>query len=343
MEMMRAWQAMQYGNERTSLRLNSVEKPVPKNDEICIKVYAASLNPIDYKLLHGDLKQVLPLLFPITMGFDAAGVVESVGASVTKFKTGDRVYVRASRESLRAFAEYTVQPEIFVATMPNNCSFEQAASFPLVALTTVQGFVDRANLKSGDSILIHAGSGGLGSFAIQYARLMGLVVHTTTSSKNADWVGKLGADNVLCYDQMDISSIRDQYDAVFETLGGEHTLQAFAQIKSGGVVTSVAGPPDIEMRNIFGKNPVVRFAMWMMARKVYGAAKTKNARYFRYLTESSGEQLSQITLLVEQGKIKPVIDRVFPFEQGIEAFEYLVAGRAKGKVIINIADENDPM
>lgn len=336
--MMRAWQAMQYGNERTNLRLNSILKPVPKHDEICIKVYAASLNPIDYKLLHGDLKKVLPLQFPITMGFDAAGLVDSVGASVTKFKTGDKVYVRASRESLRAFAEYTVQPEAFAAAMPNNCSYEQAASFPLVALTTLQGFVDRAHLKSGDSILIHAGSGGLGSFAIQFAKEMGLMVHTTTSSKNADWVGKLGADKVLCYDQMDISSIRDLYDAVFDTLGGQHTLQAFEQIKSGGVVISVAGPPDIEMRVIFGKNPVVRFAMWMMARKVYAAANTKNARYFRYMTESSGEQLNQITPMIEQRKIRHVIDRIFPFEQAIEAFEYLVAGRAKGKVIIKVAD-----
>ncbi|HOZ06201.1 MAG TPA: NADP-dependent oxidoreductase [Arenimonas sp.] len=338
MSTMRAWQAMHYGNERDSLRLNTVEKPSPAAKEVCIKVHAASLNPIDYKLLHGDLKKVMPMPFPITMGFDAAGVVYSVGSSVTRFKLGDKVYVRASRESLRAFAEYTVQPEAFVAMMPSACNFEESASFPLVALTTVQGFVDRAHLKSGDSILIHAGSGGLGSFAIQYARQMGLTVHTTTSSKNADWVQKLGAEKVFCYDLVDIGTINNQYDAVFDTLGGKETLQAFVQIKSGGVVISVAGPPDIEMRNKFASNPVVRFVMWMMSRKVYAAAKTKNARYFRYLTESSGEQLSQITLLVEQGKIKPVIDRVFPFEQGIEAFEYLVAGRAKGKVIIRIAD-----
>ncbi|MGH8050618.1 MAG: NADP-dependent oxidoreductase [Arenimonas sp.] len=333
---MRAWQAMHYGNERDSLRLNTIEKPSPAANEVCIKVHAASLNPIDYKLLHGDLKKVMPMPFPITMGFDAAGVVESVGSSVTRFKAGDKVYVRASRETLRALAEYTVQPEAFVALMPIVCSFEESASFPLVALTTVQGFADRAHLKSGDSILIHAGSGGLGSFAIQYAKQMGLIVHTTTSSKNADWVQKLGADKVFCYDQVDIAAIKNQYDAVFDTLGGKETLQAFLQIKAGGVVISVAGPPDIEMRNIFGKKPIIRFVMWMMSRKVYATAKTKNARYFRYMTESSGEQLDQITPLIEQGKIKAVIDRVFPFEQGIEAFEYLVAGRAKGKVIIKV-------
>jgi len=335
---MRAWQAMGYGNERSSLRLNVIEKPIPGHGEVLIKVFAASLNPIDYKLLHGDLKKVMPMQFPLTLGFDAAGVVESVGPEVTHFKRGDEVYVRASRESLRAFAEYTVQPESIVAIMPNNCTFEQAASFPLVALTTIQGFIDRARLAAGQSILIHAGSGGLGSFAIQYAKQMGMRVHATTSSKNADWVEKLGADKVLCYDQMNVSSIHDQYNAVFDTLGGAQTLLAFGQIKPGGVVISVAGPPDRAMREKFGSNPVIRFFMWMMARKVYAVAKTKNARYFRYLTESNGEQLSQVTRLVEQGKIKPVIDRVFRFEQGIEAFEYLVAGHAKGKVIIRVAD-----
>jgi len=337
MQTMRAWQAMQYGDERSSLRLNTIERPVPKSTEVCIKVHAVSLNPIDYKMLHGALKKVVPMEFPITLGFDAAGVIESLGSSVTKFRLGEKVYVRANRESLRAFAEYTVQPEAFVAAMPDNCSFEQAASFPLVALTTIQGFVDRAHLKSGDSILIHAGSGGLGSFAIQYAKQMGLVVHTTTSSRNADWVKALGADEVWCYDKINVAEIKHKYDAVFDTLGGEQTIMAFSQIKAGGVVISVAGPPDIEMREKFATNFVIRFAMWMMARKVYAAANAKNARYFRYMTESSGEQLAQITPMIEQGKIKPVIDRVFDFEQGIEAFEYLVAGRAKGKVIIKVA------
>jgi alcohol dehydrogenase len=336
MKTMRAWQALTYGNERASLRLNTIEQPVPQSTEVCIKVHAVSLNPIDYKMLHGDLKKIMPMKFPITLGFDAAGVIESIGTSVSKFKVGDKVYVRASRESLRAFAEYTVQPETYVALMPNNASFEQAAAFPLVALTTIQALTDRAALKSGDSILIHAGSGGLGSFAVQYAKQMGLLVHTTTSSKNVDWVKALGADKVLCYDKMDVTEVKNQYDAVFDTLGGEQTLQAFSQIKPGGVVVSVAGPPDNEMREKFAPNLIVRFVMKMMARKVYAAAKAKNACYFRFLTESNGAQLSQITPLIEQGKIKSVIDRVFSFEQGIEAFEYLAAGRAKGKVIIKM-------
>jgi alcohol dehydrogenase len=333
---MRAWQAVKYGDERSSLRLNTIEKPSPQSAEVSIKVHAIGLNPIDYKILHGDLKKIMPIQFPITLGFDAAGVVESIGQSVNKFKLGDKVYVRASRGSLRAFAQYTVQPEAFVARMPKNMSFEQSASFPLVALTTVQGLLDRAKLKPSDSILIHAGSGGLGSFAIQYAKHMGLIVHTTTSSKNAAWVKALGADKVFCYDKVDASNTQNQYDAVFDTLGGAHTLQSFKQIKSGGVVISVAGPPDHDMREKFASNFILRMAMKLMSRKVYAAASAKNARYFRFLTESNGEQLNAITTLIESGKIKPVIDRVFDFEQGIEAFEYLAAGRAKGKVIIKV-------
>jgi alcohol dehydrogenase len=247
MQTMRAWQAIKYGDERSSLRLHTIEKLMPNHAEICIKVYAAGLNPIDYKMLHGNLKRIIPMQFPITLGFDASGIVESVGESVTKCKVGDRVYVRASRDSLRAFAEYTLQPEPFVALMPNTISFEEAASLPLVALTTLQGLVDRAQLKPGNTILIHAGSGGLGSFAIQYAKHMGLIVHTTTSSKNADWVSQLGAEKVLCYDQIDMRKVDMQYDAVFDSLGGMHTLQAFSHLKSGGVVISVAGPPDHEM------------------------------------------------------------------------------------------------
>jgi alcohol dehydrogenase len=336
MQMIRAWQAVAYGKPKDCLRLNLVAKLVPLTNEVCIRVRAASLNPIDYKMLHGDLKKLFPMQFPVTLGFDAAGEITAVGASVSQFKVGDKVYVRASRESLCAFSEYTVQPENFVALMPNTISFEEAASFPLVALTTIQALVDRAQLKPGNTILIHAGSGGLGSFAIQYAKQMGLIVHTSTSSKNADWVKALGADEVLCYDQTDLSKIENRYDAVFDTLGGDHTLQAFSQIKTGGVVVSVAGPPDNEMREKFAPNFIVRFAMWLMARKVYAAAQKKNARYFRFLTESNGEQLSHITPLVAQGEIKAVIDRVFTFEQGVEAFEYLAAGRAKGKVIIKI-------
>jgi NADPH:quinone reductase-like Zn-dependent oxidoreductase len=270
-------------------------------------------------------------------GFDGAGTVDAVGEGVAGFAIGERVFVRASRETIGTFAETTVQPARFVARMPAALDFAGAASLPLVALTTVQGLVDRAQARAGQRILIHAGSGGLGTFAIQYAKALGLEVDTTTSSRNVDWVGALGADRVVAYDREDYRARGAVYDIVFDTLGGEHTLRSFEVLKPGGTVVSVAGPPDAQMRAKFGANPLLRFGMWLLARKVYAAAATKDARYFRFLTESDGAQLHGIADLVTAGRIKPVVDRAFAFGDLVAAFDYLEAGRAKGKVVLEVA------
>lgn len=334
---MRAWQAMGYGEARKALSLRDVPQPVPAAGEVLVRVVAASLNPIDYKLLRGDLRRVSALHFPVTLGFDAAGVVESIGSDVKNFKPGDEVFVRASRDTLGAFAEFAVQPEGDVALKPRNADMQASASLPLVALTTVQALLDRAKARAGQRVLIHAGSGGLGSFAIQYAKHLGLVVDTTTSAKNEAWVKALGADDVICYDREDYRERGAIYDIVYDTLGGKHVLQGIDLLKAGGVLVSVAGPPDREMAAKFGRNPLLRLGMWVLSRKVYAAAKRRNVRYFRFLTESSGEQLAAVAALVESGAIEAKIDRVFAFEQGIEAFEYLAAGRARGKVLLALA------
>lgn len=335
---MRAWQAVAYGSAATCLKLRALPLPAPGEGEVRIRVQAASLNPIDYKLLHGDLRRLMTLQFPVTLGFDASGVVDAVGSGAARFGVGDRVYFRASRDTLGAFAEFSVQPESFVARRPGNLDAIGAASLPLVALTTVQGLVDRAQARAGQRILIHAGSGGLGTFAIQYAKQLGLIVETTTSSGNAGWVAALGADRVIAYDRESPQSRGAIYDIVLDSLGGAQTLQAVDLLKPGGTVVSVAGPPDREMARKFARNPLARLAMWAMARKVYAAAKGKQARYFRYLTESSGEQLAQVAALVERGGIHPVIDSVFEFERAVEAFDHLVAGRAKGKIVLKLPD-----
>jgi alcohol dehydrogenase len=246
------------------------------------------------------------------------------------------VFVRASRETIGTFAQTTVQPARFAAHLPATLGFAGAASLPLVALTTVQGLVDRAQARPGQRILIHAGSGGLGTFAIQYAKALGLEVDTTTSSRNADWVAALGADRVIAYDREDYRARGPVYDLVFDTLGGEHTLRSFEVLKPGGTVVSVAGPPDRQMRAKFGGNPLVRLGMWAMARGVYAAAARKDARYFRFLTESDGAQLQAIADLVAAGRIRPVVDRAFAFADLVAAFEYLEAGRAKGKVVLQV-------
>jgi len=340
-ESMRAWQAISYGKAEESLRLASIAKPLPGAGEVRIRVQAASLNPIDYKLLHGDLRRVHKLEFPVTLGFDASGVIDALGEGADKFKLGEQVFVRASRDTLGAFAEYSVQPEKFVALAPKNATLAGAASLPLVALTTIQGLVDRAQAQAGQRILIHAGSGGLGSFAIQYAKSLGLSVDTTTSSGNASWVKALGATRVIAYDRDDYRKSGAIYDIVFDTLGGAHTLDSFSVLKPGGCVVSVAGPPDREMATKFADGFLVRMAMKFMARKVYAAARAKRARYFRFLTESNGAQLAEVAALVESGAIKPIVDRVFGFDDLIAAFNYLVAGRAKGKVVIDVESGQD--
>jgi alcohol dehydrogenase len=331
---MRAWQATGYGEAADKLRLNQIPQPTPKAGEVMVRVAAASLNPIDFKLLRGNLRRLQPMKFPRTLGFDAAGVVEAVGDAVADFRVGDEVFLRASRDTIGTFAEFTTQPVQFVARKPKSTDMHGAASLPLVALTTVQALVDRAHATAGQRILIHAGSGGLGSFAIQYAKHLGLIVDTTTSLKNSVWVKSLGADTVICYDREDYRKLGTTYDIVYDTLGGEHTIDSIGVLKPGGVLVSVAGPPDRDMAARFGRNFILRFLMWLMTRKVYAAAAKNNIRYFRFLTESNGKQLADIGALVDAGTIRPIIDRAYEFEQCVQAFEYLQAGRAKGKVIL---------
>jgi NADPH:quinone reductase-like Zn-dependent oxidoreductase len=335
-ESMRAWRVTGYGPTRERLVLSEIERPVPGPGEVRLRVAACGLNPIDYKLVRGDLRRLEPLPFPATIGFDASGVIDAVGAGVAGLSAGDPVFVRASRATLGAFAEFTVQPARFVARRPATIDAVPAASLPLVALTTVQALEQRAQLRAGQSILILAGSGGLGSYAIQHAKALGATVHTTASARNAEWVAALGADRVLRYDQGE-SPLADHYDVVFDTLGGAQTRGAFDLIRTGGTVVSVAGPPDREMAAAFSAGPIVRAAMWWLARPVYAAAARRRARYFRFLTESDGAQLAAIAARVDRGEIRPVVDRRFAFEDAIVAFDYLETGHARGKVVLELS------
>jgi alcohol dehydrogenase len=332
---MLAWQAMAYGPPARVLELRSVPCPHPGPGELRLRVEAASLNPIDYKLIGGELRRLIPLRFPVTPGFDACGTVDALGEGVDAFRLGERVFVRASRDTLGAFAQHSVQPVAFVARAPRWISGSAAASLPLVALTAVQGLVDRARAEPGQHILVHAGAGGLGSFVVQYARHLGLRVDATCSSRNAAFVHELGAQEAIAYDREDYRDRGARYDIVFDSLGGAHTLDAFAVLKPGGVVVSVAGPPDEEMVMRFARGWATRQAMRWMGRKVRAAARARQARYFRFLTESNGEQLAQVAALVDAGSIHPVVDSVFPFEQAPAAFAKLMDGHARGKIVLD--------
>ena len=332
---MRAFVLTGYGAISDHVRLVVLPDPVAGPGEVVIEIHAASLNPIDFKLVHGALKRVSTYRLPRPIGFDASGIVRSVGAGATRFKPGDAVYARAARDSIGTFAEQIALPEKLVAPKPATLSHPEAVSLPLVGLTTLQGF-GRAGARAGQRILIHAGSGGVGTFAVQYAKYLGLHVTSTTSSKNADFVRSLGADKVIAYDRENYLEQGGDYDIVYDTLGGAFTVDAFKLVKRGGVVISLSGPPDRDFARREGKGFLVRIAVWLMGRKVYAASRQAGADYCWFFTESSGEQLREITALVERGAIKPVIDREFAFEQLPDALGYLEAGRARGKVLLKV-------
>jgi alcohol dehydrogenase len=332
---MRAFVLDGYGAIADHVRLAEIADPVPGPDDVLIEIHAASLNPIDFKLVRGDLKRVSKYQLPRPFGFDAAGFVLSAGALAIRFKPGDAVYARASRETIGTFAEKIALPHEFVALKPAAISHAEAAALPLVGLTTLQGFA-RVKAQAGQRILIHAGAGGIGTFAIQYARHLGLDVTTTTSSKNVDFVKSLGADRVIAYDRGNYLEQGGDYDIVYDTLGGAFTVDAFKVVKRGGAVISLSGPPDRDFARREGAGWLVRVAVWLMSRKVYAASAEAGATYCWFFTEPNGDQLREIAGLVDGGAIKPVIDREFAFDQLPAALSYLEAGRARGKVVLRV-------
>ena len=332
---MRAFLLTGYGAISDHVRLAEIADPAPGPGEVLIDIHAASLNPIDFKTVRGDLKRVSKYKLPRTFGFDASGIVIAAGSGATRFKPGDAVYVRATRDTIGTFAERIALPENIVALKPATISHAEAASLPLVGLTTLQGF-GRASAVAGQRILIHAGSGGVGTFAVQYARHLGLHVTSTTSSKNADFVKSLGADKVIAYDRENYLEQGGDYDIVYDTLGSAFTVDAFKVVKRGGTVISLSGPPDRDFARREGAGWLVGVAVWLMGRKVYAASAAAGADYCWYFTEANGDQLRDIAVLVERGAIKPVIDREFAFERLPDALRYLEAGRARGKVVLKL-------
>jgi len=327
---MKALQIVKYGELKDGLSLNETAKPSINAGDILIETKAASLNPIDYKMVGGGLKEMVPLDMPSTIGFDVSGVVVAKGAEVGNFEIGDAVYARVPQNQMGTVAEFVAVDSKVVSKKPENSSFEEAASLPLVGLTAIQA-LERVGLKEGDRVLIHAGSGGVGSFAIQYAKAKGAYVYTTTSTKNVDWVKALGADRVIDYKKEEYKSIVSDLDIVFDTLGGDYTLEALRIIKTGGKVTSIAGVPDEETAAMMGMEG------YKLPENISQLIDDKSANYKLTWMQPNGEQLDAISIMVKEGIIKPVIDKVYAFEEGIEAYLYLATGRAKGKVIISMS------
>ncbi len=326
---MKALQIVKYGEIKDSLAFNEVSKPTIQANDVLIEVKAAAINPIDKSIVLGNLQGFLPIPLPSTSAYDVSGIVVQKGNEVMDFEIGDLVYSRVPQEQMGTIAEYVAVTNAAVSKKPGNISFEEAASLPLAGLTALQS-LEHAGIKENDRVLIHAGSGGVGSFAIQYAKAKGAYVYTTTSTSNVEWVKALGADRVIDYKTEDYKTIVKDADIVFDTLGNNYTTEAFEVLKKGGIVVSVIGAMDEETAKMFG------MADYKLPEDLAKAISDKDATYKYVFMHPNGAHLGLIKALVEDDKIKPVIDKVYPFNESVEAFTHLASGRAKGKIVIKI-------
>jgi len=301
---MKAVQIKNYGGNEV-LEINEIDKPVLKNGQVLVEVHAASLNPVDFKLRSGFLKDWMPLTFPATLGGDFAGVKVETGEKVF----GSCIVLNGGSGALAEFAACNRQN---MASMPKTINFTQAASLPLVGASALQALEEHMNLQQGQKILIHGGAGGIGSIAIQLAKLHGASVTTTVRKEDEEFVKSLGADQVIDYESEDFSKVIKDVDAVFDTVGGEVTNKSFTVLKKGGILVSMLGQPGEQLAKQYGVTGIGQF------------------------TKTTSDKLKRLAELVDAGKIKPQVDKIFPLEQIQEAFDYLETSHPKGKVVVSI-------
>jgi NADPH:quinone reductase-like Zn-dependent oxidoreductase len=332
---MKAFVLERYGKKRA---LRSAEMPTPelRDDEVLVEVHAAGVNQLDTKLRDGEFKLILPYRLPLVLGHDVAGVVVEVGSRVRQFKPGDEVYARTDDFRIGTFAQFVPVKEASLAFKPKNLTMEEAASIPLVGLTAWQALIEKAKLKKGQRVFIQAGSGGVGTFAIQLAKHLGATVATTTSAANASLVKSLGADVVVDYKTQDFEDVLRDYDMVLNSQDGKTLEKSLRVLKRGGKLVSISGPPDPDFGKEIAAPAFMKLVMRLLSSGVRRKAKRRGLDYAFLFMKANGSQLREITRLVETGAIRPVIDRVFPFESTNDALAYVEAGRAKGKVVVKI-------
>jgi NADPH:quinone reductase-like Zn-dependent oxidoreductase len=332
---MKAFIVDRYG-KKDGVRIGEMPDPELRDDDVLVQVHAAGANLLDSKIRNGEFKLFLPYRLPLILGNDVAGVVVRVGSRVRRFKPGDRVYARPPQDRIGSFAELISMNEDAVAIMPKKLTMEEAASIPLVGLTAWQALIERANLKKGQKVLIHAGSGGVGTFAIQLAKHLGAIVATTTSTANLDLVKSLGADTAIDYKTTDFEKVLRDYDVVLNSLGTETLNKSLQVLKPGGKLISISGPPDLDFAKDQGSSWILRQVMRLLSYRIRKNAKRHHVSYSFLFMRAGGDQLREITSLIDSGIIRPVVDRVFPFESTQEAMAYVEHGRAKGKVIVKV-------
>ena len=305
-------------------------------DDVLVQIHAAGVNLLDSKIRNGEFKLILPYRPPFVLGHDVAGVVLRVGARVKRFKPGDEVYARPADRRIGTFAELISVQEKDLAVKPKNLTMEEAASIPLVGLTAWQALVDRGQLKQGQKVFIQAGSGGVGTFAIQLAKHLGATVATTTSTSNIELVRSLGADIIVDYKREEFESKLSDYDLVLHSQDGKALDKSLRVLRAGGRLISISGPPDPDFAKEIGAPWFVMLFARLSSSGTRRSARRLNTTFSFLFMKASGDQLREISALLEAGAVRPVVDKVFPFLSTNEALAYVETGRARGKVVIRV-------
>ncbi|KKB11620.1 NADPH:quinone oxidoreductase [Devosia geojensis] len=332
---MKAFILDSYG-KRANLRFGDVADPLVQDNDVLIQVHAAGVNQLDSKIRDGEFKPILPYRPPFVLGHDVAGTIVQVGSNVTRFSAGEAVYARPRDGRIGAFAEKIAVDQADVAIVPGSLTMEEAASIPLVGLTAWQALVEIAKVKKGQKVFIQAGSGGVGTFAIQLAKHLGAVVATTTSAANIELVQALGADIAIDYRTQDFEKILSGYDVVLNSQDNETLKKSIGILKPGGIVISISGPPDPAFARRQKLNPLIGLVLRLASSGIRRAAKRAGVRYAFLLMSANGGQLAEISALIDAGAVRATVDKIFPFTQANEALAYVDAGRAKGKVVIKV-------
>ena len=332
---MKAFVVARYGKDE--VRAADVPAPEVGSRDVLVKVSAASINPLDIMVRNGEFKQLLKYRPPFVLGHDVAGVITEVGADVRGFAVGDEVFARPRDLRIGTFAEYIAIDEDDVALKPATLSLQEAAAVALVALAAWQMLVERAHIQPGQRVLVHAGTGGLGSTVIQLAKHLGAHVATTANGAKEQLVRDLGADVVIDYSTKDFAEILSGYDLVVDSLGGENLLKSLTVLKPGGLAIGVTGPPDARFAKQLGAPKPFEFVLSFLSRKVRKAARKLGVRYEFFFMHASGSQLRELAALYDAGALRPVIDTAFGFDRTLEAIAFAESGKAKaGKVIVTL-------
>ncbi|MEV8148316.1 NADP-dependent oxidoreductase [Arthrobacter sp. NPDC080073] len=333
---MLAYVLTRYGGA-DAMELQDVPRPVAGPGEVLVRVFAAGLNPVDYKQREGAVRVITRPRLPLVAGSELAGIVEAVGPGVTRFATGDRVFARVDKTRLGAFAEHAAVHEDLVALMPRSLSYTEAASLPLAGLTALQALRDELKVKAGTKLFISGGAGGVGTLAIQLAKYFGADVTTTASPRGEELVRRLGADAVVDYTKENLAEAVSGFDAALDLVGGETLDQTFKILKPGSKVVSIAGMPEPQTALKDLAAPAWTTALfWAISLGIRSRAREANVKYRYLFMHPSGEDLKFLSRLVSEEKLKPVVDSSYPLEKIGDAFAALEQGRAKGKIVVTM-------